>query len=111
MSILHYGATKLVLCASITVAAAVAAMDPTTKGYVIAGCIAAIPPTITGLLNHWKIATVEHKVDGMNTALRAEKKEAETQLVDTSKQLAHAEGVKQGSDAERATQKEDKPKP
>jgi hypothetical protein len=82
-------------------------MDPTTKGYIIAGCISAIPPTIAGLFNHWKIAAVEEKVDGMNSALRTERKEAVAQLADTSKQLSHAEGVKEGSDRERAMHKEE----
>jgi hypothetical protein len=106
----HYGAAKLVFLVSVSVGAAIAVMDPNVKGYLIAGCVAAIPPTITGLFNHWKISTVERKVDGMNSELRAEKKQAVAELADTSKQLAHAEGVKQGSDTERATQKEDKPK-
>ena len=77
-------------------------MDPTTKEFIIAGCLAAIPSTVTGLFNHWKIRDVEHKVDGMNEALRAEKNQAVSDLAASDKQLSRAEGVKEGSDAERA---------
>ena len=96
MSIVHYGALKLVLVASILAAAAIAAMDPTTKGYIVAGCIAAIPPTITGVLNHWKIAAVEHKVDGMNTALTAKADNAIAQLSDAKNEIAHKDGRREG---------------
>jgi hypothetical protein len=105
MFIASYGAMKLVFIASVLAGAAFAVIDPTTKGYIIAGCIAAIPPTVTGFFNHWKISTVERKVDGMNSELRAEKKQAVAELVDTSKQLSHAEGRREGIEST-----EDKPK-
>jgi|ERR1019366_2006339 hypothetical protein len=96
MSVVHYGAVKIILIASITAGAAFAVMDPTTKGYVIAGCIAAIPPTITGIFNHWKISAVERKVDGMNTALSVKADNAVSELADASNKLAHADGRREG---------------
>ena len=96
MSIVHYISAKIIALISVPIATAFAILDPTTKGYVIAGCIAAIPPTITGMFNHVKIGQVARRVDGINTRLRDDKEAAVSQLADTSKQLSHAEGRREG---------------
>ena len=99
MSIAHYGAVKIVVAASLSVAAAIAIMDPTTKGYVVAGCIAGVPSTIAGIFGLISLTIsrrIEHKVDGMNTALTVKADNAVSQLTDTSKELAHAAGRREG---------------
>jgi hypothetical protein len=102
---MHLGALKLVLLVSLSMATAVAVMDPTTKGYIIAGCIAAIPPTITGMFNHWKISAVEHKVDGMNAALTSERNDAVSKLSGVSEKLAHSDGRREGIESTEDKQK------
>jgi hypothetical protein len=54
---------------------------------------------------HATTAAIAKSVDGMNTALRTKADEQAVQLIDTSKQLAHQQGVKEGSDSEREKDK------
>jgi hypothetical protein len=111
MSIVHYTGVKVIVAASLAAGAAVAVMDPTTKGYIIAACIAGIPSTISGffgLFNHIKIGKIATKVDGINSELAAKQEQTAAQLGDTSKLLARAEGRREGIESTEPVNKVEK---
>jgi len=57
---------------------------------------------------HANTMEIKNSVDGMNTALRGEVNTAKQELSDTSVDLAHSRGMKEGSDAERGITNEEK---
>lgn len=61
-------------------------------------------------LIHANTMEIKHSVDGMNTALRGEVNTAKQALSDTSVDLAHFKGMKEGSDTEREITNEEKGK-
>lgn len=90
----YYGAVKLATLVLGVGAVTVILMDPTVK----VAIISAIPPTVSafvwGWVNHVKIATVEVNTNSKLTELLKQRNEA-------ASRADRAEGIKEGSDAER----------
>ena len=117
MTIAHIGAWKVAVILFNVAVVIFLALDPTVQVAMIAGTslvVANVPALIIALLNHrtltqsvavardtkTEIAEMKVNVDGNLTRLLNEKVTQSAQMVEKSEQLAHAEGRREGREAE-----------
>ena len=109
MTLAHVSLGKIALWAANVAIAVFFAVDPTVKVAIIAGSalvLTNVPAIIIAVLNRKAVEKMSINVDGNLKRLLDEKVTAASEHVVTSEKLAHAEGVREGSDAERARDKQ-----
>jgi len=108
MALHHYAGLKIASWIATGLGALYLILDPTVK----VAIIVAIPGTITAILSvvtHFQLRAIKTDVNSNLTRMANEKQVKTDQLAAQGKELsiaqeklAHAEGVKQGSDTERS---------
>jgi hypothetical protein len=100
----HVSIGKAAYITVTVVAVAFYALDPTVQVALIAGTalvLTNVPAIIIALLNRKAVDKMSINVDGNLKRLLDDKAAASAEHLVTSEKLAHAEGLKQGSDDER----------